>query len=67
MPKLSLCTLDGALYSDEDPVQIVLGGDVVGRVLSWSDSCIRERYKEACETTSSGKNRSSNPFNLFFF
>lgn len=52
-PSLSICSQDGALYSYEDPVKMVLGGDVVGHVKSWNDSSIIERYEEACKSLSS--------------
>lgn len=42
--------MDGALYSDDDPVQMVLGVDVIGRAISWNDTSITERYLEACQS-----------------
>ncbi|KAK3930791.1 Tonsoku-like protein [Frankliniella fusca] len=54
-PVLSIYSLDGALYSEEDPVQMVVGCDVVGKVDSWKDSSITERYMDACMMVSSEK------------
>lgn len=52
-PVLSIYSSDGALYSEADPVQMVLGCDVLGKVESWKDSSITERYEEACTVLSS--------------
>lgn len=52
LPTLLIYSADGALYSEEDPVQMVLGTDVIGRVQAWNNSTINERYEEACQVLS---------------
>ncbi|XP_034240435.1 tonsoku-like protein [Thrips palmi] len=58
LPVLDIYSLDGALYSKDDPVQMVLGADVIGQATSWSDTSIADRYKEACHLFSCDKDES---------
>lgn len=57
-PVLAIYSSDGALYCEEDPVQMVLGLDVIGRAVSWNDASITERYIEACNSLSCEKDDS---------
>ena len=54
LPTLSIYSLEGALFSSDDPVSMVLGAHVKGHVQSWNVSSTSQRYQEACQLLSTG-------------